>query len=69
MNVENKRMIKCRLCEQAIENYNPAFNRLKINESCSVDICQDCIDKFIKWQGSIIVKLFPTKALKKRYEK
>jgi hypothetical protein len=59
--------MKCVLCGQPIKNYNEEFHRLKIDDSCSADICQDCIDKFMRWQGSKIAKLFPTRALKKRY--
>jgi hypothetical protein len=61
--------MKCNLCNQSIKNYDPTFNHLKIDESCAADICQECIDKFVKWQGRIYVNLFPTKALKKRYGK
>jgi hypothetical protein len=58
--------MKCTLCEHPIKNYEPEFHHLKIDESHAADICSDCIDKFVRWQGNIIVKLFPTKALKKR---
>jgi len=57
----------CLLCKKPIKNYNPIFNHMKIDESCSVDICQDCIDKFNKHQGSLSAKLYPTKAMKKRF--
>ena len=55
------------LCNKPIQNYDSTSHHLKIDESHEVDICQECIDKFVKWQGSIISRLFPTKALKKRY--
>lgn len=61
--------MNCTLCKKPIHNYNPEFNQLKIDESQSADICQDCIDKFLKWQQSIFANLFPTKAMKKRYGK
>jgi hypothetical protein len=61
--------MKCHLCNQEIKNYNPAFHRLKIDETHSVDVCSDCVDKFVKWQGNVISNLFPTKTLKKRYGK
>jgi hypothetical protein len=61
--------MKCTLCNQEIENYNPAFNHLKIDETHSADICLVCSEKFTKWQGSIIAKLFPTKSMKKIYNK
>ena len=60
--------MKCKLCEKEIKNYNPVFNQLKIDDSKNVDICQDCIDKFLKWQGNVIAKLFPSKVMKKRFE-
>jgi hypothetical protein len=59
--------MKCNLCDQPIKDYNPAFHHLKIDDSHAVDICPECTDKFVRWQGSIIKDLFPTKALKKRY--
>ncbi len=61
--------MECVLCKKKIENYVAEFNRLEIGESLSVGICQDCIDKFMKWQGSKIARLFPTKAMKKMLNK
>jgi len=61
--------MKCHLCNQDIKNYSPAFHHLQIDDTHAVDICSECIDKFTKWQGSIITNLFPTKTLKNRYEK
>ena len=60
--------MKCELCKKEISKYNTTFNHLVIDESQAVDICQECIDKFIKWQGKIISVLFPTNALKKRFK-
>lgn len=57
--------MKCLLCDKPIEGYNAKFNQLKIDESHSVDVCLDCIDKFLKWQQSIFATLFPTKTAKK----
>lgn len=62
-----KKDVKCDLCKKPIQKYNSDFNHLKIDESHSIDVCQDCVDKFVKWQQKIFVRLFPTKALKKRY--
>jgi len=59
--------MKCKLCEQEIPDYNTALNHLVIDEYHEVDICQACVDAFVKWQGKIFATLFPTKALKKRY--
>ena len=61
--------MNCTLCKKPIKNYHPELNHLKIDESQSADICSDCIDKIVKWQQSIFAKLFPTKAMKKRYGK
>ena len=58
--------MKCSLCRKEIENYSREFNHLEIDELNSVEICQECIDKFIKWQGKIFAKLFPTRTLKKK---
>jgi hypothetical protein len=57
----------CRLCDKPIRNYDPAFHHLRIDGDHAVDLCPECIDTFIEWQGKIISGLFPTKALKKRY--
>jgi hypothetical protein len=59
--------MKCSLCEKSINNYNPTFNHLTIDEKHAVDICPDCLDKLVKWQSGIYATLFPTKALKKRF--
>jgi len=59
--------MKCKICENEIDNYTAEFNHLVIDESHEMDICQACVDKIVKWQGKIIATLFPTKALKKRY--
>lgn len=56
----------CSLCNRSIKSYDPRFHHLVIDDASSVDICPDCIDKFIIWQGSIIRNIFPTNTLKKR---
>ncbi len=61
--------MNCTLCKKSILDYHPDLNHLKINESCEIDICSECINVFMKWQQEKIAKLFPTKAIKKRYEK
>ena len=59
--------MNCSLCEKKITNYNATFNHLIIDTSHAVDICSDCVDKFVKWQGKNYSILFPTNALKKRF--
>ena len=59
----------CVICKHEIKHYSQEFNQLTINEQINVEICQDCIDKFIKWQQRKFAKLLPTKALKKMYLK
>lgn len=59
--------IKCKLCEKIMKDYKAEFNNLKIDEDHSADICPDCMDKIFHWQGEIYAKLFPTKAMKKRF--
>ncbi|MDD4353075.1 MAG: hypothetical protein PHN56_01320 [Candidatus Nanoarchaeia archaeon] len=61
--------MKCNLCEKEIAKYNTIFNHLIIDDNHSINICLDCSDKFIKWQGKICSIIFPTKAMKKMYEK
>jgi hypothetical protein len=61
--------MKCTLCKQEIKDYSPEFNHLKIDETHSAEICGDCVRKFVKWQQGIYAKLFPTKALKRRFGK
>ncbi|MFA5259293.1 MAG: hypothetical protein WC402_04430 [Candidatus Pacearchaeota archaeon] len=58
----------CAICKKSIEKYDSNFNHLIINESCEVDLCQDCINKIFKWQGELYAKLFPTSAMKKRFK-
>jgi hypothetical protein len=59
----------CALCKKPIKNYHPKYNSLEIDESSSVDICQECVDRFLKWQQGVFADQFPTKAAKKRYER
>ena len=59
----------CALCKKPIDNYNPEFHCLKIDESRSVDICQNCTDKFLNWRRTIFSELFPTKSAKKWIKK
>ena len=58
--------MKCSLCENEIQNYTKEFNQLVIDESHIYKLCQDCIDKFMKWQGKKFSNLFPTNLMKKR---
>ena len=60
--------MKCFLCETEINNYSENFNQFKIDGSHTIEICQPCIDKFIKWQQKKFTNLFPTSSLKKRYK-
>lgn len=59
----------CALCRRPICNYDPAFNRLEIDGSSAADICQECIDRFLRWQQRRYALLFPTSAAKKRFRK
>ena len=61
--------MNCTLCGNQINNYNPVFNHIDINDSHSADICPECIQKIIKLQQNTYVKLFPTKFAKKLIEK
>jgi hypothetical protein len=62
-----KEKIDCILCKKPLLRYDSAFNHLRIDESHAVDICSDCIDKFLKWQQGTFARLFPTSAMKRRY--
>lgn len=64
-----EREVNCALCQKPIRNYDPAFNRLEIDESHAADICPECIDRFLKWQQRKFARLFPTSAAKKRFGK
>ncbi len=57
----------CSLCEKEISNYSPSIHELLIDENHVYEICLNCIDKIMKWQQKSITKLFPTKALKRRF--
>ncbi|MFA5302999.1 MAG: hypothetical protein WC393_00490 [Candidatus Nanoarchaeia archaeon] len=61
--------MKCELCRKTIEKYNINFNCFVVDENHSINICPECIEKFIRWQSQILATLFPTTALKKRFEK
>ena len=61
--------MNCKLCESNIKNYSPKFNRLKIDQTHKIDVCEDCIEKFTKWRQQIIAQLFPTKTMKKISQK
>jgi len=64
-----KENVRCILCEQSIIRYYPEFNHLKIDDSHAVDICSECIRKIMQWQRGKYTLLFPTKAIKKRFQK
>ena len=57
----------CIICKKQIKNYDSNFNHLVIDKNVSVDICENCIDRFTEWRGEVIAKLFPTKVMKKRF--
>ncbi len=59
-------MATCALCGKAILDYYPGFNRLDLEEG-SVDLCQDCIGRFLEWQQRNLARLFPTRAAKRRF--
>jgi len=61
--------MECNLCNKPIKDYNPVFHHLKIDDTISVDICPECVDKVVKWHGKVISELFPTRAMKKRFGK
>jgi hypothetical protein len=65
LSVDYLASMECSLCKRMIEKYDPYLNHLKLDESRSVDICQSCIYKFLKWQQGVFAKLFPTKAAKR----
>ncbi|MFX0102052.1 MAG: hypothetical protein ACFFCS_20975 [Candidatus Hodarchaeota archaeon] len=59
----------CKLCGKSIADYSKVLNCLEIDEFHAIDICQECIDKFLKWQQGIFARLFPTSSMKKMLEK
>ena len=61
--------ITCNLCGKQIEDYEILLNHLEIDESRGVDICKDCIDKFLKWQQGIYARLFPMSSMKRMLKK
>lgn len=61
--------IKCTLCESVIADYSTTFNHLTLDESHSAEICQDCVEKIIKWKQETYATLFPTPAIKRRFRK
>ena len=65
----NPMIFKCLLCGQEINHYHELSNRFVVDESRSVDIYSECIQKFIKWQQKKYAALFPTKAAKRYLKK
>jgi hypothetical protein len=59
--------MKCALCNETIDKYSPTFNHLQIDEQRDVNICRECIDKFMRWQQNKLARLFPTRTLKMMY--
>ncbi len=59
--------MRCVLCDKSIENYRPEFHSLRIDEHRTVDICDECTRKFVKWHGEKLARLFPTRAMKKMF--
>ncbi len=57
----------CALCGKPIREYDHSLNHLEIDKDHSADLCPDCIKLFMKWQGEMCARLFPTSAMKKRY--
>lgn len=57
----------CALCDKEIGDYHASLNRLALEEGRSADLCEACIDRFLKWQQEKFAKLFPTSLAKKRY--
>ena len=62
-------ILKCALCNEEIENYRKHFNNFDIDETRSVAICSECIQKFLMWQQKNYAALFPTKTAKKFLKK
>ena len=60
---------KCALCEKIVDQYTKSLNNFEIDENRSVDICSECIKKFVKWQQKHYATLFPTKTAKKFLKK
>ena len=61
--------MKCILCEQIIENYNAEFHQLVIDDQHTVNICEACTRKVMKWQSEKLAQLFPTRMMKKRHRR
>jgi hypothetical protein len=59
----------CVLCGNEIVDHHPQLNTFRIDEGTEVEVCNDCIHKFLLWQGERFSKLFPTRAAKRRYDK
>jgi len=56
---------KCVLCKRPIQGYDSRFNCLMIDDIIEADLCQACIDKFLRWQQKVFACLFPTGAAKR----
>jgi len=61
--------MNCKLCGSNIKKYSPEFNHLQIDQTHEIDVCEECVEKFMKWRQEVIARLFPTKIMKKILQK
>lgn len=62
-------IMKCNLCNKDIKKFNLELNQFEVDHDKVINVCQDCVDKFLKWQQKVFAKLFPTALMKKRFNK
>jgi len=59
----------CALCGAVIEKYDPFLHQFDLGDGLEKDICSRCSDRILKHQQKVFAKLFPTNAVKKRYNR
>ena len=59
--------MRCTLCEQPIDNHSPDMHTLRLTTDRVLEICDACARAILDWQAEKLARLFPTRALKRRF--
>lgn len=57
----------CALCRRPIADHRPDVHGLRLPAGRVVDLCEECVRAVVTWQGERLARLFPTRAMKRRY--
>lgn len=59
--------MRCSLCEQPIDHHSPEIHTLRLHADRVVELCDACTRAILDWQVEKLARLFPTRALKRRF--